>query len=191
MQTAHNRDGLPEIAVGLTFLLISGLTYLRVALPRGSAGFKAAVIASALLVPALGFGSSWALNWVRRHYLLERVGYVQYKPIGRRQIGFGILIAVLAALTLFGVVTRLPDPDRWLLAGTGLFGATLMACCGRQTRFVIGGVVMAAVGVCVAFAGVSLDIGFTLLFGFQGLVTLISGSVVFLRWIRLPIEAGE
>jgi len=191
MQRAHNRDGLPEIAVGLYFLLASALIYAQVVLPRQSIGFIAAVLTFSLLFPVVCIGSPWALKWVRRRYLIERVGYVEYKPIGRRQIGFGIVLAALAVLALFGVVPRLSQPDRWLLAGTGLFGGALMAWCGRLPRFVIGGVVMAATGVFVAFAGVSLQIGFTMLFGFQGLVTLVSGCVVFLRFIRQPIETGE
>ena len=191
MQRAHNRDGLPEIAVGLYFLLASALIYAQVVLPRQSIGFIAAVLTFSLLFPVVCIGSPWTLKWVRRRYLIERVGYVEYEPIGRRQIGFGIMLAVLVVLALFGVVPRLSQPDRWLLVGTGLFGGALMAWCGRLPRFVIGGVVMAATGVFVAFAGVSLQIGFTMLFGFQGLVTLVSGCVVFLRFIRQPIETGE
>lgn len=190
MQRAHNRDGLPEIAAGIGFLIAAGLMYAQVALPRESIGFKVAVLAFAFLLLPLYFGSLWALKWVRRRYLIGRVGYVQGKPIGRKRIAFGIAGAALIALLLFGVVPRLSQPDRWLLAGTGLFGGALMAWCGRLLRFVVGGLVMAA-GVCVAFAGVSLEIGFAMLFGFQGLATVLSGGVVFLRFIRQPAGAGE
>ena len=191
MQSAHNRDGLPEIAVGLYFLLASGLIWATAVLPRKSIGFTLAVLAFSLLLPVLGFGSPWAVRWVRRRYLIERVGYVQHKPIGRRQVGFGIVVAALMALALFGVVPRLSQPDRWLLAGTGLLGGALTAWCGRLPRFVVGGAVTAAAGVLVAFAGVPPQIGFTMLFGFQGLMVLVSGGVVFLRFIRQPIETGE
>jgi hypothetical protein len=191
MQRAYHRDGLPEIAVGLSFLLASGLIYAQVVLPRGSIGFIAAVLAFAFLLPVLCLGSPWALKWVRRRYLIERVGYVQHKPIGRRRIGFSIVLASLVALVSLLVVTRLPLSDRWLLAGTGLFGGALAAWCGRLPRFVIGGALMAATGVFVAFSGVSLQGGFAILFGFQGLATLVSGGVVFLRFIREPIETGE
>ena len=191
IQTAHNRDGLPEIAAGLSFLFAAGLIYAQAVLRRESSGFKLAVFAFSLLLPVLICGAPWALRWVRRRYLIEREGYVQYKPIGRRQIGMGIVVAAVAVLFLFGVVTRVSQPDRWLLAGTGLFSGALLAWCGRLPRFVIGGAVMAAAGALVAFAGVSLELGFTLLFGFQGLVSLVSGGVVFLRFMRQPIETGE
>jgi len=41
IQKAHNRDGLPEIAVGVSFLLVAGLIYAQVVLPPESSGFKA------------------------------------------------------------------------------------------------------------------------------------------------------
>jgi hypothetical protein len=191
MQRAYNRDGLPEIAIGLMFLLFSGLIYAQIVLPRQSTGFILAVLAFSLLPLPLFFGSVRTLRWVRRRYLIERVGYVEYKPMRWRQIGFGIVFAALLALALFGVMTRLSHPDPWLLAGSGLLGGALLAWCGRLPRFVIGGVVMAATGALLAFAGVSLQIGFTMLYGFQGLVTLVSGGVVFLRFIREPMEKGE
>jgi len=191
MQKAYNRDGLPEIAVGLIFLFASGLIYAPDVLPRGSMGFKLAVLAFAFLLPFLIFISPWALQWVRRRYFMERVGYVQHKPIGWRWVGFGIALGALLALALFGVLPRLPRLNRWLLAGTGLLGGALIAWCGRLPRFVIEGIVMAATGVFLAVAGVSLEIGFAILLGFQGLVTLVSGSVVFLRFIRQPTETGE
>ena len=191
MQSAHTRDGLPEIAVGLIFLSCAGSSYAQAMLPQGSPGFKAAVIAFSLLLAPLGFGAPWVLKWVRRRYLTERLGYVQHKPIGRKQIITGIVFGLVMAFALFGVVLRLSQPDGWLLAGTGLFGGALGAVCGRLPRFIIGGVLMAAIGMLLAFSEVSLPIGFAILFGFQGIVTLISGGVVFLRFIRQPIETGE
>jgi hypothetical protein len=191
IQRAHNRDGLPEIAVGLTFLIVGILSYAQVLLPRDTIGFKAAVVGLALLIPVLCIGSPRGLTWVRRRYLIERVGYVEPKPICRKQIGVGITVAVVTAVVLFGIVTQFSTPDRWVLAGTGLFGGALAALSGQLSRFVIGGVLMAATGIAIAFSGVSLQIGFAILFCLQGLLALISGGVVFLRFIRQPIEPGD
>lgn len=191
IQRAHNQDGLPEIAVGLFFLIDSGLTYAQFALPHGSIAFKAVVVALAILLPALCLGTPAALRWVRRRYFIERVGYVRYKPAGRRQIGFGVLVAVLVAGALFGIVPRLARPDGWLLAGTGLFGGAIAALGGRLPRFVVNGALMAATGMILACSGVSLDLGFSILFGFAGMVCLASGGVVFLRFMHQPLESGE
>lgn len=191
IQKAHNQGGLPEIAIGITWLLLSGLICAQVALPHRSIGFKIAVLTDAILIPALILGTPAALRWVRRRYLLTRVGYVQYKPAGRKQIGFGILVAVLMAVALFGVVPRLARPDAWLLAGTGLFSGAIAALGGRLPRFVIGGLLMAAMGMILAWSGVPLEIGFAILFGFEGVVCLVSGGVVCLRFMRQPSDSGE
>jgi hypothetical protein len=192
MQRAHNRDGLPEIAVGLTFLVVAALSYAEVVLPRESIGFKAAVLALALVIPLLCMGAPWALKRVRRQYLIERVGYVEPRPIPRRHIGIGIALAVVAALAALAFLTpSSPSSDRWVLAGTGLFGGALAALSGQLPRFVAGGVLMAATGVLTASAGVSLPAGFAILFGFVGILALVSGGLVFLRFVRQPIERGE
>ncbi len=190
IQRAYHRDGLPEIAVGLTFLVVGALSYAQALLPRESISFKVDILALALLIPALCIGSPLALKWVRRRYLIDRVGYVESRPVGRRQIGIGIAVAVVAAVALFGVVPQFSQPDRWVLAGTGLLGGALAALSGRLARFVVGGVLVAATGIIVAFSGASLQTGFAVLFGFQGLLAFISGGVVFWRFIRQPIEPG-
>jgi hypothetical protein len=190
IQSAHNRDGLPEIVTGLTFLFIAVLIYAQVLLPRESIEFKASVIGLSLLIPALCIGSPFALKWVRRRYLIDRVGYVEPKSIGRKQIAIGIMLAFAMAVALFGLV-QLSQPDRWVLVGTGLFGGALAALSGGLPRFVVGGVLIAATGMVLAASGVSLQTGFAILFGFQGLLALISGGVVFLRFIRQPIDPGK
>jgi hypothetical protein len=191
IQKAHNRDGLPEIAVGLTFLMISGLIYAQLVLRRASMGSQAAIMALSLGIPLLCLGTPGVLKWVRGRFLVERLGYVRHKPIGRKPLGVGILLAALVAVALFVAVPRLAQPDRWLLAGTGLLGGGLAAWCGRSLRFIIGGVWMAATGVLVAFSGLPLQAGFAVLFGIQGLVTFISGGTVFWRFTRQPVNRGE
>jgi hypothetical protein len=195
IQRAHNRDGLPEIAVGLIFLFVGALSFAQALLPRESTGFMAAVLVLALVTPVLCIGAPQALKWVRRRYLIERVGYVESKPIGAKRMGMGIglavAVAVVAAVALFGAVTRFAQPDRWVLAGTGLLGGALAVLSGQLPRFVVGGVLMAVMGAVIAFSGVSLQIGFAMLFGFTGLLALVSGGVVFFRFMRQPAESGE
>jgi hypothetical protein len=191
IRRAHNRDGLPEIAVGLIFAIVGALNYAQVVLAPGSLGFKAAALGITLLVSVFCMGGRRALTWVRRRYLIDRSGYVEPRPIRRKQIGIGIIFAVGMAVALFGVIPQLSQPDCWVLAGTGLFGGALTALSGQLPRFVVGGVLMAATGMIIAFSGVSLQTGFAILFGSQGLLALISGGVRFWRFIRRPIDPGE
>ena len=201
LQSAYNSDGLPEITIGLFFLLASGLSYALAVLPKQSLSFKAAVLSFAFLLPLFSLSSWWAVRWVRRRYLIERFGYVQYKPIysGFKQIGPRIVLTLLPAIVILAIVilavmNSWSQPDRWpgwLLGGTGLLGGAIAAGIRRPRRMVIYGIVMAATGLSAAFSEVPLLIGFTILFGVQGLVTLITGGVVFLRFMRKPVEAGE
>lgn len=191
IQQAHNQDGLPEIAIGLTFLLVSGLIGAQTVLPKGSFAAKAVIVTFAFLLPVLGFCTPSAIRWVRNRFLLARVGYVQPKPAGRQQIALGFALALLVTAALFGVVTGALRPDAWLIAGTGVLGGALAAFSGRLPRFVIYGVVMAAVGIAIALASVPIETGFTIYFGLTGLMVLVSGCVVLLKLIRQPLEAGD
>ena len=190
IQRAHNRDGLPEMAVGLTFLVVGALSYAQAVLPRESIFFKAAVVSLSLLIPVLCIGSPQAVKWVRRRYLIERAGYVEFEPIGRRQIGLGIVLAVLVTAAIFEV-NRFSQPDRWVLAGTGLLGGAIAAFSGRRPRFVLGGLLMAATGMAIAYSGLPLQNGFAILFGLQGLLAFLSGGVVLLRFLRRPMDPDE
>lgn len=128
MQRTYNQDGLPEIAVGFTFLVISGLNYALSAQPRGSSGFKTAVIALAVVMPLIALSTPAILRWVRGRYLMARVGYVAHKPIRLQQIGFGITLSVLMVSTLFVVETRLSRPDDGCWREPGYSGVRWQLC---------------------------------------------------------------
>jgi hypothetical protein len=204
MQKAHNRDGLPEIASGLTFLTAAALMWLQVVFHPGSFGFEASSWSFILLGPVVGFGSPWAIKKVRRRFLIERVGYVELKPVNRERTAVVIAIAfVVAAVTavavMFAVEAAPPHaPYRgsflsssWMLAGTGILGGVLAASSGRSLRYYSVGVLLAAIGIFLAFSRVSLQMGLTILFGSIGLLSLISGSIVLLLFLRQPTEPAQ
>ncbi len=192
MQRAHTRDGLPEIAIGIVFLTVAATMWMQVVFHPGSMGYTAGFWSFALLVPAMILGSQWAIKRVRRRFLIEKVGYVQLKPVNRKRSGIAIGIAfVVAAVAAFAALKGSFPPASFVLAGTGIGGGLLAALSGRIPRFVIGGVVMAATGILVAFSRVSLGLGFTILYGLMGALSLVSGLTVFLLFMREPTESGE
>src|ERR1035438_6362765 len=117
MQKAHNQDGLPEIAIGLILLTTAALQWLQVAFPYGSPEYKVAPLGLGILVPALILGSQWAIKTVRRKFLIERVGYVEYKPVNRKRFWtvFGIAFLVAFAMA-FAIAAKSLPPASWLLA---------------------------------------------------------------------------
>ena len=78
-----------------------------------------------------------------------------------------------------------------MLGATGIGGGVLAAIAGKLPRFITGGAVMAVTGLVLAFSAVSLATGFAILYGLMGALSLLSGCVVFLHFMRLPIEAGD
>jgi hypothetical protein len=147
---------------------------------------------SAYLFLFLCLGMVRTLKWVRRHFLIERFGYVEAK-LNKRKLK-SILLPVLAvslAFVLSAAIFRPVQPDRWILAGIGLIFGVFEALVGQLPRFVLGSVLSAAAGIFLASSGVPVLTGLAAFFGFQGLMALIPGGVVFLLFLREPAETGE
>ena len=192
MQRAHNQDGLPEIAIGVIFLVTSGLMWADEVLPPGSRGYNAASLAFGLVVPALILGSQWAIKRLRRGYLVEKVGWVEPRPANKKRIAAILALAfAVAAATALAVGKGAAPPASYFVAGIGIFGGALAAIAGRIPRFYIGGGIMALVGIIVGLSKVSLGTGQAILYGVMGLLSLISGCVVLLMFVRRRDEAVE
>jgi len=192
IQKAHNRDGLPEMVVGLLFLMTAMGNWVEMASRPRSIPFIAAILGMAVLLPILMLGSPWAIRWLRRRYLVERAGYVEFKPVNWKR--FFIVFAIAYAVAFAGgfvLSSTPPPPDSWFLAATGVFSGALMAFAGRLPRYFVGGAIMAAAGIALAVGRVPLLKGFTVLFGLTGVLSLVSGCIVLLVFLRRPAEPGE
>jgi hypothetical protein len=207
MNKAEYRDGLQEIAIGVLILTFAGLM-----LPPAVFKFftyKGLNWSGLLLIP-ISFGSQWAIKKVRGRYLLGKVGYVKLKPVNRKRLGVRLglilgcafVVAVLAAVVTFKAVIATHDaggagpgsmfpPSSWLILGMGILGGGFMVFRVRLLRYVIGGVVMAVMGTLLAVSGASLNLGLAILYCYAGLLTLVSGCVVFFLFTRNLDEAGE
>jgi hypothetical protein len=143
------------------------------------------------LIPMIGV-SPWAIKWMRRRFLIEKVGYVELKPVPRRLLIVVTCIAfAVAAAMAWAVHLRALPPSGWMVAGTGIAWGLLAAYAGRLPRYVVGGVLMAAVGVCLGLSGVSFEMGSLILYGSMGILSLVSGCVVLLHFLRMPDEETD
>jgi hypothetical protein len=192
MQKAQIQDGLPEIAIGLAFLALAGLMWLQVVFRPGSIWNMVTPLGMIFVVSPMIGASPWAIRKLRRRYLIERVGYVEPKPTNRKRLVIVLGLAFVVAVVVAYVVVRakLLSASR-ILAETGIVGGALSAYAGRMIRLLIVGGIMAATGIILAFSKVSLEVGFTILYGLPGLLSLISGCVVLFLFIRNHDEAGE
>ena len=189
LQKAHNRDGLPEIAIGVFFLLIAGMMWLTVIFPPRSPIYVASILGLMLTMMVMPLRLQRILKKVRRHFLIEKEGYVEFKPANlKRSAIFAVLSLVIAVGAIIAAYFGAFPPSSWILAATGIGGGAILALAGRLPRFYTGGAIMAAAGIVVAFARVSLEAGFVILYGLMGLLSLISGCAVLLLFLRQPAE---
>jgi hypothetical protein len=192
MRIAHNRDGLPEIAIGTILLTSAFLVWLEVAYPRGSFAYRASWWGMMLLVVPMIGGSQWVIKSVRRRFLIEKAGYVQLKPVPKRLLVIVTCVAfVIAAAMAWAVYRRALPPSGWMVAGAGIAWGLLAAYAGRLPRYVVGGALMAAVGICLGFSRVSFEMGALILYGSMGMLSLVSGCVVLLHFVRMPNEETD
>lgn len=192
VQRAHLRDGLPEIFVGTFFLLAAPLDWMGQNINRAPIAAKAAYAADIVLSMILGMSLPWLIKWVRRRFLVEREGYVQHKS-ARRQIAHILLVAAAIFVLLLAAALwlKLPNLDRWILAALGLYVGAVWALVGQTLRFRIVAAISGATGILLAFTALSMHLCLAIFFGMSGLVTLLSGLVVFFSFMRQPGEAGE
>jgi hypothetical protein len=192
MRIAQNRDGLPEIAIGTILLTNAFLIWFQVAWPHGSFAYRSSWWGMMLLVVPMIAISPSAIKWLRRQFLIEKVGYVELKrvPRGLLLIVTCIAFAVAAAMA-WAVYRRALPASGSLVAATGILWGLLAAYAGRLPRYVVGGVLMAALGICLGLSGVSFEKGSMILYGSMGLLSLLSGCVVLLRFLRLPNEETD
>ena len=192
LHIANNRDGLPEIAIGTILLTTAFLIWLQVAYPRGSFAYRSSWWGMMLLVAPMIGGSQWAIKWMRRRFLIEKVGYVELKPAPKRLLIIVTCIAlVVAAAMTWAVYLRVLPPSGWMVAATGIAWGLLAAYAGRLRRYVIGGILMAAMGICLGLSKVSFEMGSLILYGSIGMLSLVSGCVVLLHFLSMPTEETD
>lgn len=195
MQRAWNRDGLPEIAIGLFFLFMSAVFAAQHFLEKEWPVFRAMPVVIVLIFP-LTFLMPHAVKWARNRYLVERAGYVESKPPtvkGRvRMASIAAITAIVAVIAVvFAIRNLAPLSSQWILAGAGVFCGALLPVCGRALRFVFIGAIVAATGILLGIYDVGFGLGWTIFYGVGGAVTMISGTVVLLRFLRKTREAGD
>lgn len=188
MQRAHNQDGLPEIVIGVLFLAVATVLWVPEVFPRSAWIGPWGLL---LVSPVIGV-SPWIIKKLRRRFLIEKAGYVEFRPVNRKRIGivFGLAF-VIAAVAAVVVSKGAIPPASWFVAGIGIGGGALAAYAGKIPRFVIGGVIMALVGIVVGLSRVSLGMGQAILYGVMGVLSLCSGVFVLIIFLRKRDEGSE
>ncbi len=116
---------------------------------------------------------------------------MEIKPWSRGRLVLYWMAVLLVGMAFGEVVSHLVHPERGILAGAGLLVGTVAILLGKLPRFVIGGILLAALGIGLALFDVSLLMGLLIFLGTTGLLSLLSGSVALVRLVRRPADADE
>jgi hypothetical protein len=193
IQKAHNQDGLPDILTGLIFVLMAALNYLSPYATRAPGAYGAAILISM----ALCFGGVRLIPWVRRRFLIGRVGYVQFsaekRKAGRGKVAWIVIAGTFIFVVLLGAAFEFRELpiDRWVVAAFGLYFGAIRILIGRSARVIVISALGAIAGLALAFGGFTPEQRVAHLFAALGLISLVSGLIGFLRLICQPVEAAQ
>lgn len=187
-------DGLVEIGAGLLFLLLAGLFAVEGLAPAGSlppwfSAFGLPVIVLGGMI-VLGL----ALRTLKQRLTYPRTGYVAYPPT--RPIRKALAGIIGGVVSLLLVLLLLSHPE-WLAALPAVQGAVvaavwlLLSIRMGVPRMAVQGLLALGAGVIVSLIGLGTSLGTAVVFGAIGLGSLISGTFVLSRYLRMtprPVE---
>jgi len=104
-QQYWNVDGLPELMMGLLWMLWGGAWLIGDALPRGRMFAIYWTLTPALLVLS-GFAAIWATKRLKARLTFPRTGYVEWREPSRAERLAAAGIAMVTAAVLAGTVMR-------------------------------------------------------------------------------------
>lgn len=179
-----NADGLPEVMIGLLWIVWASAWLLGESLPRGTAWNIYWMFTPALLALS-GVASVWATKQLKARITFPRAGYVEWKePSRARRAAAGITaIATAGALAVLAVQAREHNADRV---------APLVMAVLLSLGFLVASITQRAPHM-LAFAGVALMLGFAfaaLRLGWPSInwMLLALGAAVFLSGVvRLSV----
>lgn len=105
-----NADGLPELVMGLLWIVWGGAWLVGQSLPRGLAWNVYWSMAPVLLV-FTGVAATWAIKKLKTRITFPRAGYVEWKEPtrGRRVIAAGAAFVAAGAMATLVAMTRRAD----------------------------------------------------------------------------------
>lgn len=183
-------DGIAELSLGGMFLLLGVYFGLQGYLGEDSQASVIMQVGLFVIVFAGIVGVGWVVNTLKARITYPRTGYVEYRKDGqdikqRRNIFIGVALALVAAsIILFDFFRNLDS----MILGTGvLVGAVFIALRGKSTgatRFHVVGVFSILLGVTLSLDKLPQEYNLALFYGLFGIVVMISGGIVLLRYLR-------
>jgi hypothetical protein len=193
MQQAHLSDGLPDLCIGFSLLLASGISWSYVLLVPRTLPFRVLLLLSSFAFSAICLSAGVLIKWVRNRWLLRRFGYMARtrRRLDRKRLAAAALVVAVVSLLGGGLLLYLRLPDRVPLVLTGLPLGILVAVIGRRPRFLAFGVFAIAATLILTSSPLSTDLATAWLLTLDAAFLLVSGAIVLALFLRRPVEEGD
>ena len=197
----HLRDGLPEMFMGVMWLALGAGNWLVVLSPSSPMGrqvFGGIYVGLCLAFAVFCLTSASLLKWIRSRFLIPYRGYVKLSPSPeqKRQRAWtyaksSMIAGIVSALTIYALARwRSYGLGEWFL---GILGGVFCAAnlYYRPLRFKVNGILALAAGLFLAFQRIPLNTGIPIFLTIVGSLSLISGFIVLLGFMREAKEAAQ
>lgn len=193
-------DGIGELAGGGLFLLLGA--YFGIPQILGENNLLSVLLQSSLVLVMIGgvFLVRWLVTALKTRLTYPRTGYVEYrvdKQHAVRTRTFAMAFAMLMAFLMVWLARSVQVIDSTVLVTGVVVGAVFVILRGKSfgiQRFYVLGGISAVIGVVLAFSGLPNSYSLAVFYGLMGLVVMLSGGVVLLRYLKenpLPVEESN
>ncbi|MGA2503790.1 MAG: hypothetical protein ABSG01_06835 [Anaerolineales bacterium] len=181
-------DGVPELFVGFILFMAAIVYYFQESVP-GSLLSKILGIVSVFLVCGGGFGGRWIIQRIKEHTTYPRTGYLAYKSAWKNKREVMIASGLTALFIIFNVLILVTNTntEHLGLVISGVLLGVLVIQAGYQSglhRFYVLAFLDFLTGAVLLVSGITVVLGLSLFFGLNGLIILISGSLVLWKYMR-------
>jgi hypothetical protein len=187
------RDGLSDILIGMTMLLLNGFTLIMHFSNRQSSWYWPLILTYLLLLFVFAASASRVMAAMRERITYPRVGYSAPSDSQRR------LSRALAILTIFGFILAIRyarwDPDRWIQGMPVLIGS-FFGVLGMYLAVRYGVLRYLLVGLFSIVLGLAINIEYPTWFGAEiwlvgvGCALLCAGGVTVWNFVRTTPLSG-
>jgi len=180
-------DGLAELSVGGTFIVLGLYFYLQSILPSGSLVLLTIQLGFVVLLFGVIFLSRYLVKKFKSRLTFPRTGYVSYKRASKKQRIVSASIAIIIASLNIAVFLSTPLSLNWIPAITGLIVGIVWLISAIRVgliRFYLQSILSLLLGVGLSLARLGTYQSLAIYYAVMGTVLLISGGVTLAKYLR-------
>jgi hypothetical protein len=180
-------DGLAELSVGGTFIILGLYFYLQSILPSGSLILLTLQVGFVVLLFGVIFLSRYLVNIFKSGLTFPRTGYVSYKRASKKQRIISVSITIIIASLNIALFLSTPLSLNWIPAITGLIVGIvwlILAVRVGLVRFYLQSILSLLLGVGLSLARLETYQSLAIYYAVMGIVLLISGGVTLAKYLR-------